>query len=92
MFIARDTDETTFYLYFCMFLFDAVIWIKLPSSRNTHVSGSKKTVLSRLGDINYFWLDVVRKIYSVVSNSARGASPVDNHVYCNQLNKPSRNV
>ena len=87
MFIARDTDETTFYLIFCMVLFDAVIWIQLTPSRNTHVSGSlfcnssisaninwapasiilmniiKQTVLSRLADINYCWLDVVRNLF-----------------------------
>ena len=37
---ACDTDETTFYPIFFMLLFDAVIWIQLPPSRNTHVSGS----------------------------------------------------
>ena len=53
MFIARDTDETTFYLNFCMFLFDAVIWIKLTPSRNTHVSGSLFCNSSISANINW---------------------------------------
>ena len=36
---------------------------------------TKQAAMGRLGDINYF----VRGVYSVVSSSAREASPVDGH-------------